>query len=261
MSTGTLSVNRDIVLASKHQTMRDRQKQTPMPAVLALAQMQRRPLNILNYASDGDEVTLIAQITRTEIYDPVTSALQCVVEGADAIAFFTDHAVYAHDLDDMLMVARGVQQTPVIYQNYILDEYGVMSARAADASALIIQASLLEPAMLRRVVSMTQRWKMSALVQVNTAKEFDAALELSPHALCFGDHLSGDIESSIHDLLTVRDLIPPYIRVLLMHTLYTLNDVTLALDAGVDALIVSQDLFKTEKSARRLRGLISRDDF
>lgn len=254
-ATGSLHINRDIILAAKRQHLKVRREQTPVDALLALAQMQHRPRYFLTSAREPDQVTIIGQVTRTEMYDPVSTSLRYVREGADAIAFFTDHSIYENDLDDMLMVARGLKKTPIIYQNYVLDEYGVMGARASDASALVIYASLLEPAMLRRVISMTQRWKMTSMVQVTTPEELELACSLSPHMICYGDNLSSNVARSVQELTALREMIPHHIQFMLMHCLNTLDDVRAALSVGVNALLVGDALLNQERRAEHLRRL------
>lgn len=256
MATGSLQVNRDIILATKKQQLKTQQEHTPVDAVLSMAQMQPRPRGLLNYSTDGDHINLIAQLTRREIYDPVTSALHCVSNGADAVSFFTDHSIYANALDDLMLVTRALKFKPVLYQNYVLNEYEVISARGADASAIVIYASLVPPDKLRQIVSTAQRWKMSTLVQVSSTEDIEAALSLSPHALCFGDNLSGNIEASVRDILDIRDSLAPQYKIVLMHTLQSLGDVELALSAPVDAIIVSQDLLTHERSAKEIKQML-----
>lgn len=257
MATSSLHVNRDIILANKRQTLKMRQKRTPLEAVLSLAQMQTRPPGVLNYAVDDQEIKLIAQLTRTSVYDPVTSALHCVEAGADAISFFTDHAIYEQDLDDMLLVARGLPDVAILYQNYVLSEYAVMSARASGASGIVVYASLLQEETVRQIASMAQRWKMSVVVQLDDAEQIHNALSLSPHALAFGDHLSKRIQPTLDTLQSVRHLIPKHCRVMLTHVLASPDDVATVLRANVNALIVHQDLLKHEHSARQVRALLS----
>lgn len=258
MATGSLKVNRDIILATKRQHLQARQEHTPLEAVLALARMQRRPRHILNVSGDGREIALISQVRRREVYDPVTSALQCVQAGADAISFFTDHSIYDRDLDDMLMVARGVPDTPVIYQNYVMNEYGVMAARGSNASSLMFYASLLEPDTLRRVVSMAQRWKMSSIVQVNNRQQLDIAHQLSPQALAFGDHLQGNLAQTLSLLQEVYPQLPPHYRVLLAYPLQSLNDLDRALSVPVDAVIVDEEMLKSERTLHPVKERLAR---
>ncbi len=255
METRNLRINRDIILASKRQHLERRKQSFPLEAVQSLAQMQRRPRSLLNYSSDREKIAIIAQVNRQQIYDPVTSALHCVAHGADAISLYTDHALYTDDLDDLLMMARAIPKVPIVYQNYVLDEYGVIAARGADASALVLYSAVLEPAMLRRVVSMAQRWKMSVFVQLDETQELETALSLSPHVLCFGEILSRNIQRTVEQVNALRSQIPGYVHLMLMHTLQTVDEVELALQAQVDALIVSEDLLKQERSARQIREL------
>lgn len=250
MSTGSLNVNRDIILATKRQYIRDRKRKTPIEAVLALAAMQRRPRSILDTITDGDEVALIGQITRSETYDPVSSALQLVQGGVDAISFFTDHSIYHNDLDDMLMVARGIKDVPIIAQNYVEDEYSVIAARAADASALVLYSSLLPIDELRRVVSMTQRWKMTVILQFNEPDNVEIIDQLSPHVVAVGDNLSSSVENSLNILKMIQNQLPYYTKVMLMNCLRELDEVEAALEAGVEALIVAANLLKPDKAGR-----------
>ncbi|GAB5492921.1 MAG: hypothetical protein Phog2KO_31360 [Phototrophicaceae bacterium] len=257
MATGSLQVNRDIILATRRQHLKQQMKSTPLDAVLALAQMQNRPRSILNYSNNKREISLFAQVTRHEIYDPVTSALHCLVNGADGIAFFTDHSIYHHDLDDLLIVARAMPTTPVIYQNYMLGEYDVMAARASDASALMFYSNLIDQQALRQVVSMAQRWKMMTIVQVSHEDDLEYALTLSPHAIAFGDNLSKNISASVDNLMAVQNSLPHYSKIFLTHALHTIEDVILALTVNVDALIVDESLLKNERTASAIRELIN----
>lgn len=256
MATGSLQVNRDIILATKKQHLKQQMKYTPPDAVLALAQMQKRPCSLLNYSSDPGEITLIARISRHEVYDPVTSALHCLVHGADAISLFTDHSIYHNDLDDLLMLARAIPDVPVLFQNYSLTEYEVMAARASGASAVTLYSSLVDEAQLRRNVSTAQRWKMSTLIQVSNEDNLRSALALSPHAIAFGDNLSRNVASTVNDVLAIKDSLPPYIKICLMNTLHNIDELVTALKADVDAVIVTEDLLKHERSAKEVRALI-----
>lgn len=255
METRNLRINRDIILASKRQYLEQRKQNLPLEAVQSLAQMQRRPRSVLNYANDREQIAIIAQVTRQQIYDPVTSALHCVAHGADAIALYTDHALYTDDLDDLLMVARAMPKLPLIFQNYVLDEYGVIAARGADASALVLYSAVVKPDILRRVVSMAQRWKMSVFVQIEESHDLELALTLSPHVLCFGEILSRNVRRSIEHLNALRPQIPRYVQLMLMHTLQSVDEVHMALAADVDAIIVSEDLLKQERAAQQVREL------
>lgn len=258
MPTSSLQINRDIILAAKRQITAERRHSTPLEAVRALAAQQRRPRYMLERIRAENRVAIMGQVRRTPTYDPVTTALQFVSEGADAIAFFTDHTIYEDDLNDMLLVARGVSQTPVISMNYVLDgEYGVLSTRAADASGLVLYAALLDETLLRRALSLSQRWKMMTFLQSSQADELiQFANTLSPHMVCVGDLLDEDLERHLRMLAYVRPQLPLHTQVMLTTCLHTLDAVETAILAGVDAVLVDGDLLRKPKQAAQLRQLV-----
>lgn len=254
MNLERLSITTDDILEAKQQQLQTRQAKTPTAAVIALAEMQRRPFPVLNDVTAGQRVTLIGQVGYSETYDPVGAALRLARAGLDAIAFFTDAQVYDNGLDDLLLVSRGVKR-PVIVQDFVLNEYHVTEYRAAGGAALTVYASLLAPALLRRVVSITQRWSMSAVVQVADADQLEMAKTLSPHVLAVGDPHQSDPAHDLRLLTELRPLIPYYTRVMPLHALETLEQFDAALDLRVDAVIVREAL---TMPTERLAHLLSR---
>jgi len=258
MATGSLQVNRDIILATRKQYLAERKHVTPMDAIMALAAMQNRPPNVLNTATDGEQVVVIGQIRLAETYDPVLAALRYVRAGTDAVSFYTDHTIYTRDLDDLLMVSRGVKKVPVIFQNYIFDEYGVISARASGAAALVGYSAVLTQPVLRRVISMTQRYKMTAILQVNSMAHLETIYELSPHVVSIGDPESENVDSALKMLKAFQPHIPNYCQIMLSNTLHTIEEVQMAIEAGVQAVIVSDEVYSTPAKIEKMKSLVMR---
>lgn len=259
MTTGSLRINRDIVLTMKRQSLRERLAKNPMQSVLALAQMQARPRDVLNYVEDDSRITVIGQITRTQpLFDPVASGVEMLRDGADALSFFTDHAVHQHDLEDMWLVARGLGSTPIIYQNYVLSEYHVMGIRVADASGIIINSAIVDAQQLRTIVTSAQRWRMTIFIEIESVEQAAIATALSPHVICVGERCGKDVEDACRALQAVAEHLPHHTKRMLSLTLHTLDEVELAIQAGANAVIVSPGLLKQDQN-RRLPLLTRRD--
>lgn len=257
MATGSLQVNRDIIVATRKQYLLERKHVTPMDAIMALAAMQSRPPHILNMMTDRDKITVIGQIRLQETYDPVLSSLRYIRAGADAVSYFTDHTIYNNDLDDMLMISRGIRKHPVVFHNYVFDEYGVIAARASGASALVGYATLLSATQLRRIISMTQRYKMTAILQINSVAHLEHIHELSPHVVSVGDPDSENVEKAIGMLNVFKPHIPFYCRTMLSNTLYTIEEVEMAIQAGIDAVLVSDEVYATSRKIEQMRKLVN----
>lgn len=257
MTTEKLTMSLEEILAAKRQRLEERRMRTPIAAVAALADMQPHPRSVLNTVTEGDATTFIGQVTHSETYDPVASALRYVREGVDAVALFTDQIVYNRGLDDMLLVARGAN-LPVISQDYILNEYHVVEYRAAGASALVLSASVLDQPTLRRVVTVTQRWRMTAIVQVNKEEELAYAQTLSPHVIGIGDHFAQNGTADLELFKRLRTQIHFNTRCMIMSSLQTLEEVSTAVSLGINAVIVSEKLLNTRNASTQLRALLKR---
>lgn len=257
MATGSLQINRDIIIATRKQYLLERKHVTPMDAIMALAAMQNRPPYILNTMSDRTKVTVIGQVRLRETYDPVLTSLRLVRDGADAISYFTDHTIYSKDLDDMLIITKGIRKYPLIFHNYVFDEYGVIAARASGAAALVGYASVLNKPTLRRVISMTQRYKMTTILQINSIAHLEYMHELSPHVVSVGDPESENLDKAIEMYKVFKPHIPPYCRTMLSNTLYTVEEVELAVKSGVDAVLVGEEVYATPAKIEKMRELVN----
>lgn len=261
MTTNKLSPRLDQIIDAKRAAVEQRKAATPLEALRALASMQSRPNPILSTVPDPSEpIVIIGQIKHTlsedgqVIYDPVGAALRFAQKHVDAVTLFTDEIVYDNGLDDLMFVSRAVD-LPVISQDYVLDEYQVVEARAAGASALILSASVLETNTLRSLVSDTQRNRMTAIVEVHNPDELRFALRLSPHVIAISSDnpITPEIELDLELTRRMRYLIPRHIRVMIMENLTTMEQVEVVAELGVDAMIVSENLIELGRNTKNLR--------
>ncbi len=268
MTTNKLSPRLDVIIATKRYALKERRKKTPLEAVRALASMQNRPSPILSTVPDPNEpVVIIGQIKHTLsqqgqiVYDPVGTALRYAHRGVDSISLFTDEIIYENGVDDLVLVSNAVHM-PVICQDYILDEYEVIEARAAGASALVLSAAVLDRPTLRALISDTQRNRMTAIVQVHNREQLDYALSLSPHVigLSSDDPFTPEPELDLEATRRLRDLIPSHIRVMVMEKLHSLDQVDVVASLGVDAMLVDEQLLETAQHANALRARFSAAD-
>jgi indole-3-glycerol phosphate synthase len=265
MATKELVPQIDVIIAAKRQYLQERKSQTPIEAIRALASMQKRPQPVLSAVTADTPVMLVGNIKYAmpqtgplmSTYDPVGLALRYTRAGMDAVTLFTDESLYQGGLDDMVLVSRAVN-VPLISQDYILDEYQVVEARAAGASALVLCSTIVTPSDLRVLVSATQRNRMTAIVEVRNQQEIEYALSLSPYVIGLSgrDLHSRDVTTS--HLPELRALIPSSIRVMLMDPLRTLDEVHMAVSMGVHAIVIDEALLDSEGNRDDLDKILRR---
>jgi indole-3-glycerol phosphate synthase len=266
MATKELVPQLDVILAAKRQYLSERRATTPIEAVRALASMQKRPQPILSSIPHQAPILIIGQVKyhaperriQTSSYDPVSLAMRHIHAGADAIALYTDETLYQGGLDDLVLVSRAIN-SPVISQDFILDEYQIVESRAAGASGLVLYAELLPQATLRALVSATQRNRMTAIVEVNNHEELDYALSLSPYVIGLSRHDLRTDEIRPAPLEEMRARIPSSIRVMITDALHTLDDVQMAANLHVDAVVLAEELLQSESRMQQVEPLLRRD--
>lgn len=245
----------DEILEAKRIQLAQKKRKTPIDAVRALASMQSRPTPLLSTVTRDEPVLLAGQIRyvppvdeNTLAVDPVAEAVRYARAGLDTISLFTDEVVYSGGMDDLMFVARAVQafNIPVVTQDYIIDEYQVVEARAAGAAGLVLTACILDQPTLRSLVSSTQRNRMTAIVRVSNEEELRRAIDISPQVIAISDQhpSTGEIERGLAKRL--RATIPSHIRVALCDGVTTTEDIIQAVRLNVHAIFVEAPLLRGE---------------
>ena len=253
----------EMIVEARRQYVLERKALTPIEAVRALASLQKRPQPILSaITTSADEkaaITLIGQVSAytSDAGETGADARQLAASGVDAVSVQTDLDVEAHSLNRLVTVTGDVS-IPVISQDVIVDEYQVVEARAAGASGLVLRSSILEPIPLRALVSATQRNRMTAIVEVSSVAQVEQAISISPYviALSSTNPMSGEPVST--PLPELRALIPPHIHVMLVDRLGTLDEVEMAVNLRVDAVMVAGNLLFDPYYASELKILLRR---
>ena len=261
MPTRQLIPHLDIIAAARKHYVSERKAQTPIEAVRALASMQKRPLPVLTGVATSEQpaVTLIAQIRATSHDTSQIEALahNLAAVGVDALALFTDDGLDPHGLDDLVALTRTVN-LPVIGQDVIVDEYQIVEARAAGASALVLRTSALDKNLLRTLVSTTQRNRMTAVVEANSIEEVIHAVGLSPYVIAISqiDAWTGaPVKTPAAEL---RAHIPAGTRVMLAESLGTLDEIRAAINLQVDAVIVEPELILNAAALTQIHQMLQR---
>lgn len=243
------------ILSVKQLLLENRQQRTPQLALIALSDMRARPLPSLNMVYDDTPVLTIGYIPLAQTYDPVLQALRLAREGVNAVGLFTDSRVYSKGQDDLLMVALGAKNTPVITFDYPLNEYHVIEMRAAGASAVMLYAALVSETALKRMVSMALRVRMTTIIHAETPDQFDMAVKMGPHAVSIGvgDYFQPTDENMA--LLTHARANKPYnMRLMFRPCVQSITQLDIVIGHGAEAVVLDEALVR-DKSREKLYKL------
>lgn len=95
--------------------------------------------------------------------------------GASAVSILTDEAFFG-GADRFVKDARGSGVVlPVLYKNFIVDEYQLFQARLCGASAVLLIASVLDMQECRRLMAVARELGMEVLLELHGKGELDYA--------------------------------------------------------------------------------------
>ncbi|MEO0562854.1 MAG: hypothetical protein AAF125_12155 [Chloroflexota bacterium] len=249
------------LIEMKQMILQERKARTSIEALRSMAAMQTRPIPFLTTV--GAAVALVGQIryqppsdeSQIPRYDPVATAKRYAEAGVDAVAMFTDNNPTYDSAVDATLVNEAMQfhRTPFICQDYMLDEYHVVAARATGASVVVLTSGIVPPDALRLLTSATQRNRMTAVVDVFDETQLEAALAWSPQVIGLSNNDPLSTEINLDTVRRLRALVPKGVRVMISHPVNDMDMVHEIADVGVDAVMMDEGLLHSEASVGMVR--------
>jgi indole-3-glycerol phosphate synthase len=241
----------DEIVHSKRTEVASARRRTPL-ALLQSQLASAAPVRDFRRAfAVGGVIQLIAEIKKAspsaqilrDDFDPATIAQIYEDHGAACISVLTDAPYFQGRLDHLTQVRSSVK-LPVLRKDFVIDEYQVFEARAANADAVLLIAEVLDDEDLSRLVERTREMGMTALV------EFHDEVNL-PRVLASGADLVGvnnrdlrNFRSNIEHTLRLRDRIPPEVLIVSESGISTHREVEQLQAAGVCAILVGESLMR-----------------
>ncbi len=135
-----------------------------------------------------DHVALITEVKRASpSKGPIAPGIVAaevaddyIAGGCAAISVLTDERFFHGSLADLATVAQRASAAtpprPVLRKDFVLDEYQILEARAAGASAVLLIVAALDDVQLRDLLEATEAVGLQALVEVHDEAELERAL-------------------------------------------------------------------------------------
>lgn len=146
------------------------------------AAMRRETRAFANALSRPDQINIIAEIKRASPskgvisanVDAATTARRYQAGGAAAISVLTEPDYFEGSIADLLAATKTVD-IPVLRKDFIVDEYQLIEAAAAGASAILLIAAALEKSELLDLREQAEEMGLDCLVEVHDAAELETA--------------------------------------------------------------------------------------
>ena len=177
--------------------------------------------------------------------------------GASAISILTDE-MYFGGSDDFIRIARdGGVTIPILYKNFIIDEYQLFQARYCGASAVLLIAADLSLSECKSFIHLAHELGMEVLLEMHEERELDYA-EYEPDMYGINNRNLGTFVTDVQNSFRMASLLPDDVCKVSESGISNPEIVKMLKFAGFQGFLIGENFMKEERPGESLRDFISK---
>ncbi len=252
----------DEIVEARRARMAEVRAQTPLGQVREAAERRHEQRDFAR-ALAGESVRVVAELKRAspsrgmlrKDYRPRELAQGYEAAGAAALSVLTEERYFRGSLTD-LIDARDAVGIPVLRKDFILDEYQVYESVAAGADALLLIVALLADEDLRKLLQLSDRLAIAALVEVHTEQELERAVAAGARILGINNRDLKTFEMDLETSFRLRKKIPSGRLAVSESGIRSGQEVRRLADAGFHAVLIGEQLMTRPDPGQALAELL-----
>lgn len=177
--------------------------------------------------------------------------------GAAALSILTDEK-YFGGCDDFIRTARrsGVN-IPVLYKNFVIDEYQLFQARLCGASAVLLIAADLTLTECRSLLHTAHELGLEVLLEMHSREEL-AYVELEPDMCGINNRNLGSFVTDVENSFRLAELLPQNVVKVSESGISNPNTVKALREVGFRGFLIGENFMKTADPGSALREFIEK---
>jgi indole-3-glycerol phosphate synthase len=176
--------------------------------------------------------------------------------GAAALSVLTDGPFFGGALADLAR-ARAAVGLPILRKDFMVDPYQVVEARAAGADAILLIVAALTDGEMVTLLRAAEHWQLDVLIEAHDAAEVERALAVGGTVIGINHRDLRTFQMDMTLAARLRDRIPSECVVVAESGIRTAEDVQRMRNAGVNAILVGENLMRAPDPAAALVSLLA----
>ena len=177
--------------------------------------------------------------------------------GAAAISILTDeHYFGGHD--DFIRMARQSGVTiPILYKNFVIDEFQLYEAALCGASAVLLIAACLTKAQCKSLLTKAHELGLEVLLEMYSEAELEYA-ELGPDLCGINNRNLGSFVTNVENSFRLAELLPKDAVKVSESGISNPDTVSKLREAGFRGFLIGENFMKTADPGQALNEFISK---
>ena len=184
-----------------------------------------------------------------------TVTIDYQLHGAAAVSILTDQKYFGGSDEFILNARRAGLTLPVLYKNFVVDEYQLFQAKACGASAVLLIAADLSKTVCRRLLEMSHQLKLEVLIEMHTESETEYA-DLQPDVCGINNRNLGTFVTDITNSVRLASLLPNDIVKVSESGIHTAEDMVMLWQQGFDGFLIGERFMKEQQPGEALKAFL-----
>ncbi len=255
----------DKILARKRKSLDTAKSQTSLDELKSRISELPEPLPfIVALVRTSDTLALIAELKKASPskglirpdFDPERFARIYEAHGASCISVLTEEDFFQGSIQYLDIVRSAVKNIPILRKDFIFDPYQIYEARAHQADAVLLIASVLGKNQIEDLHGLADELGLDSLVEVHNLKELDTVLSTGAALVGINNRNLGTLKVNIETTLAMLPDIPEDRVVVTESGISTRADVERFLPTRVTAMLVGTAIMKSTDAGAKIDELI-----
>lgn len=250
------------IAAEKKREVKIYKKLFPLSYVIKKTGKLKTPRNFKKAVSKR-RLSLIAEIKRAspskgEIvkkFNPVEIAKDYQKAGVDAVSVLTERKYFKGDPEYLKIVKNSIS-APVLWKDFIVDEYQIYLAKSYGADAILLICAILQPETLFKFIKTARKLKMYVLVEVHSKKEVQTALKSGADIIGINNRNLNSFEVDLKTTAKLIKYIPSSKIVVSESGIQTRKDLVILRKLGVNAVLIGETLMRSKNIPAKIKELL-----
>ena len=177
------------------------------------------------------------------------------LNGASAISILTDEQYFGGN-DRFIKVARESGVTiPILYKNFVIDEYQLFQARLCGASAVLLIAADLSLAECKSLMHIAHELGLEVLLEMHEERELDYA-ELEPDMYGINNRNLGTFITDVQNSFRLASRLPEQVCKVSESGISNPDTVKMLRMAGFRGFLIGENFMKEQNPGQSLNDFI-----